>query len=473
MPVRILLPTPLRPFAGNSESLLLEGRTVADLLAALTEEYPHLRHHLMSEDGQVRSFINVYVNDEDIRFLEQGRTRVGENDVVSIIPSIAGGVDHVGFSPEESLRYHRHLIMPEIGVDGQQKLKRARVLIIGAGGLGSPAGLYLAAAGVGTIGIVDFDVVDVTNLQRQIIHSTRDVGRSKVESAKDQLADINPHVQIETHDVRLTSANAFNILREYDIIVDSTDNFPTRYLVNDASVLLGKTNVYGSIFRFEGQATVFDATRGPCYRCLYPSPPPPGLVPSCAEAGVLGVLPGILGSVQALEAIKLIVGKGESLIGRLWLFDALSLRIREMKIRKDPNCPLCGDRPTISGLIDYEEFCSTSPPVAGTVDAQSDVTPEEVKRRMDSGERLFVLDVREPHEYAIANIGGYLIPLGELPGRIKELDSSREIIVHCQHGMRSAKAVEILRKNGFANARNLAGGIDAWAQRIDRSLRRY
>jgi adenylyltransferase/sulfurtransferase len=374
-----------------------------------------------------------------------------------------------GLSDQELLRYSRHLIMPEIGTEGQQKLKAARVLIIGAGGLGSPLGLYLAAAGVGTIGLVDFDVVDATNLQRQVLFSERDIGRSKLESAKARLEGVNPHIRIEPHETRLTSENALEILRDYDIIADGTDNFPTRYLVNDACVLSGKPNVYASIFRFEGQLSVFDARKGPCYRCLYPAPPPPGLVPSCAEAGVLGVLPGIIGSLQALEAIKLIVHQGEPLIGRLVLFDALNVTFRQLIIKKNPECPICGEHPTIDRLIDYELFCGSPAETPGG----PEITPEALKARLDRGEEIFILDVREPHEYQFANLGGHLIPLNALPGRLAELDASREIIVHCKLGGRSAKAVELLRKSGFSNVKNLVGGIDAWARRIDRTMKRY
>lgn len=472
MSIKILIPTPLRPYTDDIDSLVLEGRYAGEVLSALVARYPKLRHHLFSEDGEVRAFINVYVNEDDVRFLQRGRTRVGDGDIVSIIPSIAGGSGDE-LSQLESMRYHRHLIMPEIGPEGQSKLKRARVLIVGAGGLGSPIALYLAAAGVGTIGIVDHDIVDVANLQRQVLYANEDVGRSKVESAKVRLMHINPHIRIDTYDTTLTSRNAMKILAEYDVIVDGTDNFPTRYLVNDACVHLGKADVYGSIFRFEGQVTVLDATRGPCYRCLYPAPPPPGLVPNCAEAGVLGVLPGIIGSMQALEAIKLILGKGDILIGRLVLFDALAAVIREMKIRKDPDCPLCGDHPTIRELIDYEEFCGISGHRLEQVNSELDITPEELKQRLDMGEEVVILDVREPHEYSIANIGGLLIPLGDLPGRAGELDPSLEIVVHCKRGQRSAKAVELLREKGFRRVRNLAGGIDAWAERVDPSLPRY
>jgi adenylyltransferase/sulfurtransferase len=378
---------------------------------------------------------------------------------------------------DEILRYSRHLIMPEVGMEGQQKLKAARVLCIGAGGLGSPLALYLGAAGVGTLGIVDFDVVDYTNLQRQIIHSTADVGRKKLESAAEKLKAINPFLNIRSFETKLTSENALELFREFDIIADGTDNFPTRYLVNDACVLTGKPNVYGSIFRFEGQASVFATQEGPCYRCLYPEPPPPGLVPSCAEGGVLGILPGLVGVIQATEVIKLILGKGDPLVGRLLLVDALGMKFRELKLRKNPDCPACGTHPTITKLIDYNQFCgirgeeqSQEKPVDA---AMPEIQVEELKRRLDAGEDIFVLDVREPHEYQICNIGGYLIPLNDLPKRVNELDSSREIVAHCKMGGRSAKAVQFLRQAGFTKVHNLKGGIIAWADRIDPRMPKY
>jgi adenylyltransferase/sulfurtransferase len=381
--------------------------------------------------------------------------------------------DPVTLSNDEILRYSRHLIMPEVGMQGQQKLKAARVLCIGAGGLGSPLALYLTAAGVGTLGIVDFDVVDYTNLQRQIIHSTADVGRKKLDSAAEKLKGINPFLNLRTFETKLTSENALELFREFDIIADGTDNFPTRYLVNDACVLTGKPNVYGSIFRFEGQASVFATKEGPCYRCLYPEPPPPGLVPSCAEGGVLGILPGLVGVMQATEVIKLILGKGEPLIGRLLLVDALGMKFRELKLRKNPDCPVCGAHPTVTKLIDYNQFCGIrgeEKPVENTI---PEMQVEELKRRLDRGDDLFVLDVREPHEYQICQIGGYLIPLGDLPKRVNELDSSREIVAHCRSGVRSAKAAAFLRQSGFQKVHNLAGGILAWADRVDPKMPKY
>ena len=375
---------------------------------------------------------------------------------------------------EEIQRYSRHLIMPEVGMDGQLKLKQAKVLCIGTGGLGAPLGLYLAAAGVGRIGLVDFDTVDSTNLQRQILFSTSDVGRPKIAAAADRLRGLNPDIQIDTFETRLTSDNALHLFKDYDIIVDGTDNFPTRYLVNDACILLGKQNVYGSIFRFEGQITVFGAPGGPCYRCLYPEPPPPGLVPSCAEGGVLGVLPGIVGSIQAAETLKLIIGKGESLVGRLLLFDALAMRFRELKLRKNPECPVCGDHPTVTKLIDYVLFCGIRGEEAPAPQTNvPEITPQELKKRLDRGDDLYILDVREPHEYQICNLGGHLIPLGDLSRRVNELDSSREIVAHCRSGKRSAEAIEFLRAAGFRKIWNLKGGILAWSDEVDPTVPKY
>ncbi len=373
-------------------------------------------------------------------------------------------------SHPELLRYSRHLLLPEVGVAGQERLGAARVLLIGAGGLGSPAALYLAAAGIGTIGLVDFDAVDVTNLQRQILHGTAAVGQSKLDSATARIADLNPHVTVVPHKVRLSSENAREIIGAYDVVVDGSDNFPTRYLVNDACVLEGKPLVYGSIFRFDGQASVFDAARGPCYRCLYPEPPPPGLVPSCAEGGVLGVLPGIIGSIQALEAIKLVLGIGEPLVGRLVLVDALRFRIRELALRKDPECPVCGTSPTVTALIDYDAFCGI-PPAPG---ADTEVEAGALSRELRSAAAPFLLDVREPHEWDIARVeGATLIPLGQLPARLGEIDPHTPVVTYCHHGVRSQRAREILTGAGFRGVRSLAGGIDAWAREVEPGMARY
>ncbi len=375
---------------------------------------------------------------------------------------------------EEVLRYSRHLIMPEVGMEGQQKLKAAKVLCIGTGGLGSPLALYLAAAGVGTLGLVDFDVVDFTNLQRQVIHFTSDVGKPKLESARQKIAAINPFVNIKTFETKLTSQNALELFADFDIIVDGTDNFPTRFLVNDACVFTGKPNVYGSIFRFEGQASIFAAKKGPCYRCLYPEPPPPGLVPSCAEGGVLGILPGLVGLIQATEAIKLILETGDPLIGRLLLVDALGMKFRELKLRKNPDCVVCGTHPTVTKLIDYDEFCGIrgeEKPVNKC--AAPEISVEELKRRLDAKEDFVLVDVREPHEYQICNLNGKLIPLNDLPGRVSELDPAKETVVHCRSGQRSARAVNFLRQAGFGRVSNLSGGILAWADRIDPKVPKY
>ena len=485
---KILIPTPLRPFTDKQESVELSGGTVGEILKQLTTRFDGLRKHLYTDDGKLRSFVNVYVNDEDIRYLQREQTPIKDGDTVSIIPSVAGGApasaqataDNPALEGDEIKRYSRHLILPEIGMDGQRKLKAASVLCIGAGGLGSPVAMYLAAAGIGRIGIVDFDVVDYSNLQRQIIHGTPDVGRSKLQSAKDTINALNPHVQVDTYETSLTSQNALELFRPYDVIIDGTDNFPTRYLVNDACVLTGKPNAYGSIFRFEGQASVFGTKDGPCYRCLYPEPPPPGLVPSCAEGGVLGVLPGIIGLIQATEATKLILGIGEPLIGRFLIYDALKMRFRELKLRKDPDCPVCGTHPTVTQLIDYEQFCGIRPEPApaaaasgGTVN-EWEITPVELKRRLDAGEQLQIVDVREPNEYQINRIPGTtLIPLGELPRRYQELDLDREIILHCKMGGRSAKAQDFLRTVGVTNTKNLKGGVLAWIDQVDPTQPKY
>jgi len=378
-------------------------------------------------------------------------------------------------STEEMARYSRHLILPEVGMEGQQKLKAAKVLCIGTGGLGSPLAFYLAAAGIGTLGLVDFDVVDASNLQRQIIHSTKDVGRPKIQSATEKLTALNPFLNVVQHETMLTSQNALEIIAQYDVIADGTDNFPTRYLVNDACVLTGKPNAYGSIFRFEGQASVFATEAGPCYRCLYPEPPPPGLVPSCAEGGVLGILPGLVGVIQATEVIKLILGKGEPLIGRLLLVNALDMKFRELKLRKNPECPVCGKNPTVTQLIDYQQFCGIVPEakVATEKNGIPQMSVSELKHKLDAGEDIFVLDVREPYEYQIAQIGGHLIPLGELPSRMSELDTAKEIVIHCKSGGRSQRAAEFLAQNGFKKLHNLAGGITAWANEIDPDVAKY
>jgi adenylyltransferase/sulfurtransferase len=380
----------------------------------------------------------------------------------------------VTLSKDEILRYSRHLIMPEVGMEGQLKLKKASVLLVGTGGLGAPLGMYLAAAGIGRIGLVDFDVVDYTNLQRQVIHGTKDVGRPKIDSAIDTMSDINPFVKLERHETALTSENALGIIKDYDLVVDGTDNFPTRYLVNDACVLLNKPNVYGSIFRFEGQATVFAYEGGPCYRCLYPEPPPPGLVPSCAEGGVLGILPGVIGLIQATEAVKLILGTGTTLVGRLMLYDALNMKFRELKLRKNPECPICGDHRTIHELIDYQQFCGIPAHEPEPVVDLSEIDPVEVKKKIDRGDKFNLIDVREPHEYQINRIPtSRLIPLGTLPNELPSLDPNAEYVMQCKSGARSGKATDFLRQAGFKNVRNMKGGILAWSDKVDPTVPKY
>jgi len=483
---KILIPTPLRPYTDKQDAVDASGATVGELLADLTRQHAGLKAHLYNEQGKLRSFVNVYVNDEDIRYLQKEQTPVAASDTVSIIPSVAGGAPTAvasggsrtlpDLSKDEVKRYSRHLIMPEVGVDGQRKLKAAKVLCIGAGGLGSPVSMYLAAAGVGTLGIVDFDVVDFSNLHRQILHGTPDVGRPKLQSAKDKLHAINPEIDIQTFETALSSQNALKLFEPFDVIVDGTDNFPTRYLVNDACVLTGKPNAYGSIFRFEGQASVFATKDGPCYRCLYPEPPPPGLVPSCAEGGVLGVLPGMIGMIQATETVKLILGIGEPLIGRFLIYDALRMRFRELKLRKDPECPVCGTHPTVKQLIDYEQFCGIRPaaPEPLAVNNATEITAVELKQRMDRGEKLRIVDVREPNEYQICRIPGTeLIPLGDVPKRYNELDPDQELIVHCKMGGRSAKAADFLRSVGFKRVLNLKGGILDWIDKVDPNQPKY
>ncbi len=495
MSVRVLIPGPLRAHVGRRAAVDVAAADVAAALEALFAEAPALRAQILRDDGSVHSFVNVFRNDQDVRTLEGLATTLAPGDTVSIVPSIAGGADtteariaaaqaamrraggrELPLSKEEVRRYSRHLILPEVGLAGQVKLKNASVLLVGVGGLGSPLALYLAAAGVGRLGLVDADVVDETNLQRQVLHGTRDVGRSKLDSATDRIADVNPNVNVVRHETMLSSANALDIVRGYDLVADGTDNFPTRYLVNDACVLTGRPNVYGSIFRFEGQASVFATKDGPCYRCLYPEPPPPGLVPSCAEGGVLGILPGIVGLLQANEVVKLILGLGESLVGRLLLFDALALSFRELKLRKDPNCPVCGPDPTVTALIDYNEFCGIRPEVDLASMGLREISAKELNARLEKGDDLVVLDVREPQEYELCRLpGSTLIPLGELPGRLSELDSAREMVVHCRTGVRSAQAIALLTQAGFSGARlwNLKGGIHAWADDVDPTLAKY
>ncbi len=499
MAITIRIPTPLRPYVGGSKELASDAGTVSEVLASLSATYPELKKHLFNEEGKLRAFINVYLGDEDVRYLQGPDTPVPDGATLSIVPSVAGGSfpspsrEHildadwrregteVALSHAEIRRYSRHLILPEIAMSGQKKLKQASVLLVGAGGLGAPAAMYLAAAGVGHLGIVDFDVVDESNLQRQIIHGQSTVGRPKLQSATQRIKDINPFVEVTGYEEPLTSQNALRIFADYDVIVDGTDNFPTRYLVNDACVLLGKPNVYGSIFRFEGQASVFWAKHGPCYRCLYPEPPPPGLVPSCAEGGVLGVLPGVIGVIQATEAIKLITGIGEPLIGRLLLYDALEMRFRELKLRKDPACPICGEHPTVRELIDYDAFCGVPSRDGAAHETHAgvpEITVKELKQRIEDGlekSNTILIDVREPYEWQIAHLdAARLIPKGEIHNHLHELSHADEILVHCRSGARSAEVVKFLIEDvGFRKVKNVKGGILAWAREIDPGMPVY
>lgn len=491
MSVRIQIPTPLRAYVDKKSEVEVQGETVRELLAGLTGQYKDLSEHLYAPDGTLRHFVNIYVNEEDIRHLDNEDTKVKKGDVVTIVPSIAGGAslepsqnsgdagqpaDNIELSAAEILRYSRHLIMPEVGMKGQKKIKAAKVLLVGTGGLGSPAALYLAAAGVGKLGLVDFDVVDESNLQRQVLHGTEGIGKSKLESAKIRLNSINPYVEIQTYETMLSSENAMDIIKDYDIVADGTDNFPTRYLVNDACVLLGKPNVYASIFRFEGQASVFDARVGPCYRCMHPEPPPPGSVPSCAEGGVLGILPGVMGTIQATEVIKLILGIGHSMVGRLLLYDAEGMTFRQLKLRKDPACPVCGPNPTVTKLIDYEEFCGIRGEEADIPEADGieQMTAKELSAAMDKDPKPFLLDVREPHEVEICRIpGSTLIPLASLAEKLSELPQTGDIVIHCKSGMRSMKAAKQLREAGFARIKNLQGGVLAWSDDVDPSVPKY
>ena len=481
--VRILIPTPLRQYAGNQNAVQVEAESVREALDDLVERHDQLRRHLFAEDGRLRNFVNVYVNEEDIRYLAADGTSLKAGDTISIVPSIAGGsfslMDRLAakrkdvLSPAEIKRYSRHLILPEVGMAGQLKLKQSSALIIGAGGLGVPLTQYLSAAGVGRLGIVDFDVIDESNLQRQVLYGTKDVGRKKLEVAKERAAQINPNVDVQAYDTRLTSDNALDILKDYDVVIDGTDNFPTRYLVNDASVLLQKPNVYGSIFRFEGQASVFDARKGPCYRCLYAEPPPPGLVPSCAEGGVLGVLPGIVGSIQAIEALKVLLGKEDTLIGRLLVFDALRMKFRELRLRKNPACPICGTNPTIKELIDYEEFCGLRGP-SEQVGEELQISVEALKEKIDRGQPVVLVDVREPMEWEIAHLDrAILIPVAQVPARVNELSTADDIVVYCKTGVRSGRITNFLRDLGFRKVKNLVGGIDQWAEKVEPEMPRY
>ncbi|MHB8605331.1 MAG: ubiquitin-like small modifier protein 1 [Thermoplasmatota archaeon] len=472
MTVKVRIPTALRAYAnGASVVEVANVHTAQSAIDHLLAAHPQLKPHLTDDSGALRSFVNVYVNQEDVRHAKGLATPVKSGDTILIVPAVAGGN---GLSRKEVAQYSRHLIMPEVGLAGQERLKNAKVLMVGTGGLGAPAALYLAAAGVGRIGLVDFDRVDASNLQRQVLFSAADVGKPKVEAARARLEGLNPHISIDAHDTQFTSANAHDLLRDYDILVDGTDNFPTRYLSNDVAVMQGKPNVYASIFRFEGQASVFGAPGGPCYRCLYARPPPPGLVPSCAEGGVLGVLPGIMGSIQAVETIKLILGKGDSLAGRLLLFDALAMEFTELKLRKNPDCPVCGEEPSITELIDYEEFCGIRGEEAPVAAGTPTVAPRALAAELAGSNPPFLLDTREPHEWDIVHLkGAKLIPPGELAARVSEVPLNEDVVVYCLSGARSGRAVDFLRSLGYKRVRNLTGGIRAWADEVDPTMPRY
>jgi len=473
----VIIPTPLRKFTNNTARLEVKAGTIQDTVNELTTNFPDLKKHLLDEGGGIRSYVNIFVGNNDIRDLQQEHTAVKDDTVISIVPAIAGGSpDQPLFTKEELARYNRHIIIPGFGMEAQQKLKKGKVLVIGSGGLGSPVLLYLAAAGVGTIGIVDFDVVDDSNLQRQVLFGIDEIGKPKVEAARRRLEALNPHIKLHLYNTHLNSSNALEIFKDYDVIADGTDNFPTRYLVNDAAVLLGKPNVYASIFQFEGQASVFNYTdskgnTGPNYRDLYPTPPPPGLVPSCAEGGVLGVLPGIIGSLQALEVIKVITGVGETLSGRFYIFDALNFESRTFNIKRREDNPINGKNPTITALIDYEQFCGMR---AVEEKHLKEITAKELYDWQVKGEKFQLIDVREPHEYDIVNIGGELIPLATVSDNAGRIDTERKVVVHCKMGGRSAKAIrELEEKFGFTNLYNLKGGILSYIDEVQPELTKY
>ncbi len=487
----VIIPTPLRKFTNNTARLEVRAGTIQDTVKELTVNFPDLKKHLLDEGGNIRSYVNIFVGNDDIRDLQQGQTAVKEDAVISIVPAIAGGVPDLGqqtgsspngkpsaqpFTKEELARYDRHIIIPGFGMEAQLKLKAAKVLVIGSGGLGSPALLYLAAAGVGTLGIVDFDVVDDSNLQRQVLFGVDEIGKPKVEAARRRLQALNPYIKLNIYNTHLNSQNALDIVREYDVIADGTDNFPTRYLVNDAAVLLDKPNIYASIFQFEGQVSVFNyrdaqGNVGPNYRDLYPTPPPPGLVPSCAEGGVLGVLPGIIGSLQALEVIKVITGVGETLSGRFFIFDALNFESRTFNIKAREDNPINGKNPTITGLIDYEQFCGMRAVEEAPL---KEITAKELYDWQVRGEKFQLIDVREPHEYDIVNIGGELIPLATVSANSDKIDTDRKVVVHCKMGGRSAKAIrELEEKFGFKNLYNLRGGIISYIDEVQPELTKY
>ena len=463
---RIKIPSPLRQFTDNQSYVEVDGLTIKEVLQKIFDQYPQIKSHILDQNGEIRNFVNIYVNGTNIKEEDNLDTTVPVDSDIRIIPAIAGGLEEAPHLDKTELnRYARHFSLPEFGIEGQKKLKSAKVLVVGVGGLGSPVLMYLAAAGIGRIGLVDFDLVDESNLQRQILFGVDVLGKSKTKSAEKKLLQLNPNLRLDIYETRLTSENALNILEHYDIIIDGTDNFQTRYLVNDACVILGKPNVYGSIFRFEGQASVFNYKDGPCYRCLYPEPPPPGLVPSCAEGGVLGVLPGIIGCIQANETIKIITGIGKTLKGRFLLYDALELDFQEVSIKRDQACKVCGDDPTVTELIDYDQFCGIDNSI---IDQQwGEVSVMELNEKIQTGESTFILDVRENFEVELEEFEGAVhIPMNEVETRLAEINQQDEIIVLCKTGGRAAKICSLLTENNFNKVMNLKGGITAWSQFI-------
>ena len=470
MSSELRIPSPLRRFTNGESKLQVSSNSVGGVLDELFTAHPEIKNHLIEENGSLRNFVNIFVDGEDIRQKGGLESPVKDGADVRIIPSIAGGAPKL--SPEEFIRYSRHLSLPEVGVEGQKKIKGAKVLVVGAGGLGSPVSLYLAAAGVGTIGMVDFDIVDESNLQRQVLFGMEQIGKSKLLSAKERLENLNPYTEYVLHEVALSSENALDIIKDYDMVVDGTDNFPTRYLVNDACVILGKPNVYGSIYRFDGQVSVFNYEGGPCYRCLYPTPPPPGLVPSCAEGGVLGVLPGIIGTMQANEALKLILGIGDLMVGRFMLFDALSMEFSELKIKNNVDCVVCGANPSVTELIDYKQFCGIESVTEKVAYKEMDVT--ELETVLQNGAAPTIIDVREDFELEISKLNGALhIPMNEVPKRLEELNADSDYVIMCRTGVRSAQICEFLSNQNFKSVANLTGGINEWAKRVDGTLPVY
>lgn len=485
MAVTVLIPTTLRMFTNHNSEIELEGTTVEEIVTSLADEYPEIRKAIFDEDKKLRSFVNIFVGEENIKKLQGYDTQVKDGDTIMLIPAIAGGAIESSvidaeraekLTNDEISRYSRHLLLREVGVKGQKRLKAAKVLIVGMGGLGTPLAQYLAAAGVGTLGLVDFDEVEASNLQRQVIHGTRDLGRPKVASAKDSIKAINPLVKVETYNLLLNAENALDIIEEYDVVADATDNYKARYLINDACVLAGKPDVFGAMYQFEGQASVYYAKEGPCYRCVYPSPPPAGLVPSCAEGGVMGALPGIIGSIQANEVIKLIVGGGEPLVGRLLTLDAWKMKFHQLKLDKNPECPICGKNATIKELeeFDYEDFCGLKKQQEEEEPVES-IEAVDLKARLDSGEEITLIDVREPHERAIVKFpGAKIIPIGQLARRQNELNPNVDTIFICKEGKRSILAINTLREAGYQGPMyNLKDGINTWAKQVDKTMPQY